>query len=37
MSYDTVKLVYFSPTGTTKKILQAIARGCRPLESTISI
>jgi flavodoxin len=27
MSYDTVKLVYFSPTGTTKKILQAIARG----------
>ena len=27
MSYDTVKLVYFSPTRTTKKILEAIAQG----------
>ena len=27
MSYDTVKLIYFSPTRTTKKILQGIAQG----------
>ena len=27
MKGDTVKLIYFSPTGTTKKILQAMAQG----------
>ena len=27
MNFDTVKLVFFSPTGTTKKILHAIAQG----------
>lgn len=27
MTFDTVKLAFFSPTGTTKKILQAIAQG----------
>ena len=27
MNYNTVKLVYFSPTQTTKKILQGIAQG----------
>jgi hypothetical protein len=27
MSYDTIKLVYFSPTRTTKRILEAVARG----------
>ncbi|MBI5585840.1 MAG: 4Fe-4S binding protein [Deltaproteobacteria bacterium] len=27
MPYDTVKLIYFSPTRTTQKILQAMARG----------
>ena len=27
MNISSVKLVYFSPTGTTKKVLQGIARG----------
>lgn len=27
MDFDTVKLIYFSPTGTTKKILEGIAGG----------
>ena len=27
MKGDKVKLIYFSPTGTTKKILQAMAQG----------
>jgi ferredoxin len=27
MPFDTIKLVYFSPTGTTKKILQGLAQG----------
>lgn len=30
MKIDSVKLVYFSPTGTTKKVLQGIARGLDP-------
>ena len=27
MNIESVKLVYFSPTGTTKAVVQAIARG----------
>lgn len=30
MDIQTVKLVYFSPTGTTKAVVRAIARGIRP-------
>jgi len=27
MKFNSVKLIYFSPTGTTKKVLAAIAEG----------
>ncbi|MDD1689104.1 MAG: EFR1 family ferrodoxin [Methanoregula sp.] len=30
MQIDTAKLVYFSPTGTTQKVVRAIARGLNP-------
>jgi ferredoxin len=30
MDIESVKLVYFSPTGTTKKVVQSIARGINP-------
>lgn len=29
MKTNTIKLIYFSPTGTTKRVLQGIARGIR--------
>ena len=27
MIFDSVNMIYFSPTGTTRKILEGIARG----------
>ena len=30
MKIETIKTLYFSPTGTTRKIVEAIARGASP-------
>ena len=30
MGIDTVKLIYFSPTGTTKRVLEGVAQGIAP-------
>ena len=29
VNINVTKLIYFSPTGTTKKLVKAIAEGCR--------
>ena len=31
MKVESVKLVYFSPTGTTKAVVQSIAHGIHPV------
>jgi len=30
MKIETIKTLYFSPTGTTRKVVEAIARGASP-------
>jgi len=36
MKTESVKLVYFSPTGTTKSVVQGIANGINPSTTVIT-